>query len=189
MAYINTKDLPQIIKDALTSFGFARPHITLEARDSVHVGGGASKGSRNILILVDLAENKIVRTLRGSWGGPNMFVATIDDVEQAVPLPDNYVLVFGTEGSNTFANLYANTCTVAPLLPSGEGSELTKGQKNALYVYRAIKSSYRPDELRRLGVTSADVDFLIANEYIAQKGNGRQITLKGKNAAPRDWIS
>lgn len=187
--YINTKDLPQIIKDALASFGFARPHVQLEARDSVHVGGGASKGSRNVLVLVNLAENKIVRTVKGSWGGPNMFVQTIDDVQQAVQLPDNYVLVFGTEGGHgTFANLYANTVTVAPLLPANEGANLTKGQLNALYVFRSIKSSYRRDELRRLGVTRDELGKLVLDGYIVRKGNGVQITLKGKNAAPRDVI-
>lgn len=187
--YIKTSELPQIIKDALKLFGYTRLDVTLEAREAIHVGGGAGKGSRNVIVVVDLGENKIVRTLRGSWGGQNMFVETIDDVDSSITIPDNFVVVFGTEGGThgSFANLYANTKTVAPLLVE-HSEELTKGQLNALYVYRAIKSSYRPDELHRLGVRKSDVDFLIVNGFITEKGNGRQITLKGKNAAPRNTI-
>jgi hypothetical protein len=186
--YVNTNELPEIIQRALKSFGYGRRDINLEARDSIDIGGGANKGSRAVLIVVNIAVNQVTSETRGSWGGQNPFVKTIDDVSNLLEIPDNFVVIFGGEGGQgSYASLYANSKTVAPLLPA-PSPELTRGQLNALYVFRALKSSARKEELLRLGVTLGELGQLVLDGYLVRKGNGTQITVKGKNASPRNVI-
>jgi len=184
---IETKTLPDAVRDALKSLGYGRPDIKAEAAESAQLNDYGETGCRSFVCLVDLATGQRKVTY-GSWGGPNMFnprnMVDLDDREQ--PIPPNAVVICGSEGGNrpVYARLLAHPSTLTPLLPAP--STLSDKLARMLAVYGAYRSTYRAEELKRMGATHAETDELVAGGYLSRnKAGSIQITTKGKQACER----
>ena len=181
--HVETKTLPDILQRALASVGYARRDIAVEAREAVSLADGGSAGRRAFALIVDLVAGQIV-TLRGSWGGPNMFNPsnTVDTDDKIRALQPGLAVIKGSEGESTYASIYVHPENLRPLLPSGPTVDDRDGR--ILAAYRGLKSGpYRQEALRALQCTEADITRLCAAGLLKRSSNGAtQITTAGKNA-------
>jgi hypothetical protein len=164
---ISDKDLRNVFPELYESYqdilSSKHPDIEIYTTDQ-YSPGLANKGEKKIVVLYKDGQTK---TLSGSWGGSNMFSKTIDDVDSVKLVPDSAVLEL-TVGSHTFVYLYVHPSFVNPTLTSDEDDELDVLQKAVLYSLRALKSSFRVDELRRLIQNSyPDSKRILSSEEIA----------------------
>jgi hypothetical protein len=180
--FVETKELPVCLKDALHNVGYNRFDISLDAREEVSLASPPSfEGSRGFTVIVDLVSGNF-RVAHGSWGGANMFCKTaVDNDEANYPMTSGVAVIKGESGGRgCFANLYLHPDNIVKFLPAMP--TLTKGQKDILYIYDSLKSAYRKAELERKGATAADVEECMRLGFLEHKGNGIRITTLGKNA-------
>jgi len=180
--FVETKELPECLKSALRSVDYNRTDISLEAREELSLSSSpAFEGSRGFTVIVDLAAGHF-RAEYGSWGGANMFEKkAVDNDESTYPMKPGIAVIKGESGGRgCFAHLYLHPDNIIKFLPAI--TTLTQKQKDVLYVYDSLKSSYRKEELERKGATVSDVEECVRFGYLEKKGNGIRITTKGKNA-------
>ena len=193
MTYVNTKDLPPVVRKALAAVGYGRETIEMKPRETFTLQYMADDGARGFNVLINLATEQFDLTW-GSWGGPNMFAhANLTDRDDtARPLPDGIIHLQGQAGGRgCFAHLRVNPKTLAPLLPAAPTVDLTEKEHKALRAVATLTSAGRKDEFSREGLgVYGPTNPLIAG--LAEKGLvkvgkvGVSITLEGKNLA-KGW--
>lgn len=182
--YVNVKEIPQALQDALQQIGYHRKDIQVKASEEVDVTCYGGDGMRGIAIAVDLASNRISNIARGSWGGPNPFETNPLDVNGALTkIPVNGAVITGIEGGGkpTYAVVSVHPDSLAKWLPSG-GDDVTEKESWALEIFASLKSCARKDELDRYKITSQEIDGLVERGYLKRNKSGAtSITTKGKN--------
>lgn len=184
--YVQVKDLPAPVQEALTAVSYGRKDITVQASTSVVLSSSSGDGMRAFVALVNLSTGKHTVTW-GSWGGANMFNPTnaVDNDDRSYELPADGVAIRGTKGGNqpVYATLHVPASMVDRILPSA-GVTLTEAEKDALYCHKAYKGGqYRRDELARRNVTAEVIDGLVERGLLSRnKAGAVQITTDGKNA-------
>lgn len=186
--YVPVRDLPRIVQKALKSAGFNKKDIEVIPADKTNLQVVPFEGSRGFNIMVDLARNKIASE-QGSWGGANPYEKRLTDNDRTSrPLPDNVLHIKGESGGRgTFARIYVNPKTLAPLLP--QQADISENEKKALGIVKGIKSGYRADAFKRNGLGKYSIDNPLIQGLLEKgllKKNARgsiMITTDGKNAA------
>jgi hypothetical protein len=185
--YAQITDLPRPVQSALESVGYHRKDIRVEASPTVILGNTAyGDGYQAFTTLVNLDTGE-TQTVKGSWGGPNMFNPNnaVDNDQQSYTLPPYGVVIKGQRGGGkpVYATLHIPASMVDRMLPA-PGPELTKEEKDALYCHDSIKGGqYRKDELRRRNVSEATISAMIERGYLKRNRAGAtSITTEGKNA-------
>ena len=138
-------------------------------------------GSRSYYVFVNLANMQ---------ASPEMPAQSAFDPEvkelNAVTLPEGVVCVEHVIfcGKDLGIRIIAHPDNFQKLIPQIAAEEVTEDEKKYLRVCRGLISSARPEELRRMGINSAQKEELKAS--LIQKGflaKGGGLTLKGKNYA------
>lgn len=176
------KALPDSLQSALRSLGYKSKDINVIIQDTCSLSDAGGSGRKGFSCLVNLQTGEH-ETLRGSWGGANMFNPNnrVDTDTQSRILGENLAVIKGSIGEYTFAQIYIGNKNVVPNLLTEEKLDLNSRQ--VLYCYR-LKSAYRKDELDRLNKTNAVIQItndLIKNGYLKKDGRGMSLTTKGKN--------
>jgi hypothetical protein len=190
MTYVNTRDLPEPVQDALKAVGYGRADIEVKAVDSVTLGDmGPGTGRRAFTVLVNLSTGRH-KVSFGSWGGINMFdgVNPVDNDHRPWVLPPDGVAVKGSSGyGTTFAQLYVTpTSELAqartPIAATAH-EPTPKVELDALYAHGCLKGGqYRRDHLARKGVPAAVVDDLVTRGLLKRnKAGATTITTEGRN--------
>ena len=138
---------------------------------------------RGFDVLVELATGHTERHT-GSWGGINIFNPTnpVDLDDNEYTLPFGGALIKASEGyKGVYASIVLNPRNVAKLLPPSS-DEVSDHERAILNIFGALKSSYRKEELSRIGATEEEIDSLVSREFLKQNKVGIQITVLGKNA-------
>jgi hypothetical protein len=186
--YVDVKDLPDPVLNALKAVGYSRSNIEVRTEETVVLGTyGPGNGHQAFAALVNLDTGEhVVR--RGSWGGINAFNREnpVDNDQNPYPLPPNGVAITGSRGgtSPTYATLHIPTTMVSRILTAGPTEELQQVEKDGLYCYACIRSGpYRREELKRRNVPAGVVDDLVTRGLLKRNGAGAtQITTAGRNA-------
>lgn len=183
--YIETKSLPDSLRSALARMGFARPMVSVEARETYTQAAPCSgQGSRGYTAAVNLATGETQATV-GSWGGSNAFNPSnvVDNDTQERPMREGFAIIHGSNGNHSYAAVYVHAANLAPLLP--EASDLTDRQKLLLDVYAGLNSQGRKNyfERNRSQVpTDAELNALaVAGMITRNKAGAIAITAKGRN--------
>lgn len=187
---IEVKRLSPAIQAALRSVGYGARDIAVRPATEVSLTVGGGAGMRGFAMLVDMHTGRH-ETMRGSWGGANMFNPQnrVDLDTTLRPLPPGTVLIKGTEGHpRTIATIYAHPDTMGSFALAGPQAEVSADERTVLNVYRGIISSYRQSEFARRGLSrhqvAAATERLIALGLLKRNAAGAvQITTAGKNAA------
>lgn len=186
--YVDTKDLPAPVLEALKAVRYARENIEVRIETTVQLGTmGAGDGRRAFAVLVNMDTGEhVVRY--GSWGGINMFDREnpVDNDQHEYALPPDGVAITGSTGGNhpTYAYLHIPASMTSRVLTAGPREELPKAELHALYAHGCLKGGeYRRDHLRRHGVPSTVVDDLVTRGLLKRNAAGAtQITTAGRNA-------
>lgn len=185
--YVKVSDLPQAVQSALESVGYGRKDIQVKTSKDVVLSGSGGSGRQAFATLVNL-DNGRSQTVRGSWGGQNMFDKRnpVDNDNRPYPLPPNGVAVVGVRGGGqpVWAQLHIPSSMTERILP-GKPESVTDTERAVLGAYKSLKSGpYRQDSLRYAGCTDAVIDGLVARGLLKRARNGAtQITTEGKNLA------
>ena len=182
--HVETKTLPDSVRESLRSVGYAKADIAVEQVTKVSPFDAGGQGRRAFMVLLDLATGR-QEVHRGSWGGGNMFNPqnAVDNDEAAYHIPEGGAVIKGSTGyGGVCATLYLHPANVAKLLPAPT-DELTEQERKIMYAFGCIKpGEYRQSELKRAGATEPEIASLVERGYLKQAANGaRQITTKGKN--------
>ena len=176
---IETKSLPDSIKNALKQVGYGSNDISVEVVEKSNLRNPAAfEGNRGYAILVNL-ETGETKVTWGSWGGSNMFVQTIvDDCEQEFDLPHNCAVIKGESGGRgNYAHLYLHPSNTVPGLLCAP--VIDKETYHALNPHRYI-GIYKKEMMA--AVKSEDTEKAISAGYLTKKGRGIGLTTEGKNA-------
>lgn len=181
--FVETKSLPEALKSALKKVDYHKPDIDVEVAEEESPLSAGGDGYKGFCIVVNLSSGESV-VKWGSWGGANMFnpgnQVDLDQKYYRIP-PDGAIIggcIGGREG--TWATITISPANANPtLLPAP--CEITKKEKAILEVMGYV-SSYRKQELARIEATTEEIESLVARGFIAKKGNGLGLTIKGKNA-------
>ena len=181
--HTKVSNLPQSVRSALSSFGYARADIAVTASETFSFRSGGSQGRRSFVCVVNL-ETGDRQTVMGSWGGANMFnpsnAVDLDGTER--PILPNMAVIHGSEGESVYASIEVAPATLAPMLPAAPA--IDDRDMRILACYRSLKSgNYRTEALARLKCTDLDLDRLAAMGLLKRnKAGATQITTDGKNA-------
>jgi hypothetical protein len=180
--HVAVKSLPMALQRALDSVAYGRKDIALNGRETVRISDSGGAGKRCFAIIVNMGTGEL-KTLWGSWGGPNMFNRdnAVDLDGRSHAIPPNGAVIRGHIGGTVDAEVYVRPDALAPMLPAIPTA--TDEELAALYCYSAIKSGpYRQDELRRRNVTQATVDACVSKGWLKRASNGAtSITTEGRN--------
>lgn len=185
--HVEVKKLPAPILAALESVGYRRADIEVRVCTSVVLSNaGSGNGVQAFTTLVNLDTGECL-TERGSWGGQNMFNPgnAVDNDDRSHELPPNGVAITGSRGGNrpVFATLHIPASMTSRIITAGPAEPLPDVLLKALAIFMGYKASYRREYLDRAGVTSADLDKLVADGLLSRNRAGAtSITTAGKNA-------
>lgn len=187
---IETKALPERVKDLLRSLGYGRRDIELTAATETSVQDMGGDGCRGFFAWVNL-ETGERHVSHGSWGGPNMFNPRnqVDMDPGKYQIPPNVIVARGWTGGKAFASLYCHPASLAPMLPAAP--DASERDKAILAIFRGIKSGpYRAEYLARANVQGAEIDALVSRGLLSRNAAGSvQITTDGKNACGSARVS
>jgi hypothetical protein len=176
--YSLVKDLPKCIQNALNSVKYHLKDIEINVTDTVCLLDGGCEGRKAFAIIINLATEEY-HTEYGSWGGSNMFSNNrVDNDNRNHLLGEGVVVIKGSIGMKTYARIYIGNKNIIPMLPN---EQLDLLSRKILYIYRALKSAFRAEEIRRIGATDNEINKLIESGYLKKDGRGIQITTKGKS--------
>jgi hypothetical protein len=188
--HIETKTLPDMLKQALRNLDYGATDIEVRQVNSISLGDmGSGDGRKSFTVLINLETGEMKR-YNGSWGGINMFNLDnpVDTDTKVYPMVPGMLVIKGSIGyPRTFATIY--THRDSSILPVTSGVELTKVQKDTLYCFKCIKGGeYRREEMFRRRVTKSDIQWAIDQGYVkVNKAGAMSITTEGKNALPTNW--
>lgn len=189
--YIEIKNLPVSIQNALVSANYNKKDVEVKVAESVDPRPPSDKGKKGFFAACNLVSGSHKITW-GSYGGSNMFVSTIDDAEglQTIPNDGAFVLGLGDAGPGypAMATVYVSPNTMNPsLLPVS--ADVTEKEGIILAIFKGYKSSYRPEALSRIKATKADVDSLVERKFLFRNSAGStSITTTGRNAAAKNAL-
>lgn len=182
--YVEVKALPPDVQRALSSVGYGRKDIQIDAAERAYPSQGGA-GERGFMVVLNLATGES-RTAYGSYGGANPFERTVDDLDE-VTLQPGMMVITGTTGGNhpVFAKIKAHPSNMAAMLPAAPG--LSERELTVLYAFRALKGGEpRQQHFRDYRVKQGEIDALAAKGLIkVNKAGAAQITTEGRNAFPR----
>lgn len=182
--YVNVKDLPYCLQEALARVGYTKKDVALEGREKVCLLDSGSDGRRAFAVLIDL-ETGERRTTYGSWGGANMFNPTnvVDLDDRAHTLPVGGAVVLGSEGyGGVMARIFLHPENLTKLLPMKV--DVSDKDRAILEAIGSLKSGpYRREALQRIRATDEDINSLVARGFLNKnKAGAVSITTEGKNA-------
>lgn len=189
--YIKVNELPSSIQKALTAAGYGRPDISVEVEETFEPRPPSADGRRGFCAACRLDGSDEFRLVWGSWGGSNMFVKSVDDVEGTAPIPPHTAFVrgLGSGGSGypAYATLHVGPNSMNPkLLPIKV--EVTEREAKILCIFKKLKSGVRKEYLARMKAAPAEVDSLVARGFLTRNAAGAtSITTEGRNAAGHDY--
>lgn len=176
--YLERNQVPAALRGSYTGTRFnARPCESMTIPSDAGLWSGGSRTTYSAIELATGREMPLPGQMSAPWDK--------DRKEREVTLRPGFAIVAhaifcGTDCGLTF---YVHPADVAQLLPPSNGAELTDQEKLFLAIIRSRKSSYRADEYRRKGFTSAQLETLRAAMFerglIDKRG---AITVAGKNA-------
>lgn len=186
--YATIKSLPDSLRDTLKALDYGRGDIEIRTAESVTMSDSGWAGRRAFAALVNLVTGQR-QTIRGSWGGQNMFDRSnpVDNDSNAYPIPPNGAIITGSHGptstGGTIAVIHLPASMRANVLPA-PSEALTQAERDALYCHHVIVGgAYRRDELRRRNVPVETVDSLVTRGLLKRnKVGATSITTDGKNA-------
>ena len=186
--YVNTKDLPQVVRNELKKAGYFKASIKIQTAETVSPQYLANDGSRGYFCLI---VNGIAKVTHGSWGGPNMFVnPAVDACEKELEIPDGAIVIKGSVGNQCFLTIYANGNTAVPMLPAPT-EKLSPNEETVLRCHTQLKGGvHRREKYARSGLDPAVVSQAIKS--LAEKGllkvnraGSSSVTTEGRNAHSR----
>lgn len=181
--HIEVKTLPATVQAALKAAGYHRKDVAVKASPTFRLESSFGDGYRGFAVAINMGTGE-TKTLHGSWGGPNMFVAAqVDHDERDHQIPVNGAAFVGQQGGGrpVSGTLYVRPDQVVALLPAAE--PVSERERDLLAIFGGIKSGYRPEYLQRAKATGAEVEALIARGFLSRNRAGAvSITTKGKNA-------
>lgn len=181
--YVEVKALPAEVQRALSSVGYGRKDIQIEASERAYPNQGGD-GQRGFMVVLNLATGES-RVAYGSYGGANPFQKTVDDLEE-VTLQPGMMVITGVTGGNqpVYAKIKAHPSNMAAMLPAAPA--LSERELIVLYAFRALKGGeYRQQHFRDYKVKQSEIDALAAKGLIkVNKAGAAQITTEGRNAFP-----
>jgi hypothetical protein len=183
---VDVKELPPVLQRALASVGYGRKNIDVKPAERASMGGLSGDGYQAFAMIVNLETGEYV-TEWGSWGGPNMFNPqnAVDNDRKDYPIPVNGAVITGLQGGGrpVYATIRVNPAALAPLLPAK--AELSERQRVILGIVRGTKGgAYRIEALKEYGVTTAEIDTLVAGGFMKRnKAGAISMTTAGENEA------
>lgn len=197
-----TRELPAPLQRALSSVGYRRPDVHVEAGSfySPREGTSVFEGNRGFVVVVNL-QTGMYKEYEGSWGGVSPFSKSPVDLDRnEYPIPENGAVIIGSSGGRgSYAHIRVHPSVLAmlekQLPPAGEG--LSEQELDALRIVQGLISSARPDAFRRnkLGPYRADAPLiagLIRKGLLkANRAGSIRITPQGKTEvirAPRKTL-
>lgn len=187
-SYVVVKELPAPLQAALTSVGYGRKDIEVTVADRTDLSSHASHDfTQGFTVLVNVHTGES-QTVRGDWGGTNMFNSSPVDTDTSVyTLPDEGAVIKGQRGGSwpVSARIIIPTAQAPKVLTSGldDADAPTDLEKDALAIFEGYKAAYRKEYFDRAGVTPAHLDSLVERGYLKRNRAGAtSITTKGKNA-------
>lgn len=183
--YAAVKSLPDAIQAALKTVSYAKADVQIVTSITVTLASSGDAGRRGFATLVNLTTGN-AETVRGSWGGQNMFNRTnpVDNDHNSYPLPDNGAAIVGSTGyGGTYAVVHIPASMRAGILPAAP-TQLTTEELDGLYAHKSLKSGpYRKEYLARKRVTAQALDALVTRGLLKRNAAGAtSITTEGKNA-------
>ncbi|KPK27036.1 MAG: hypothetical protein AMK69_11035 [Nitrospira bacterium SG8_3] len=180
--HVRTKELPDCLQRALDSVSYHRKDVSVEGKTETQINVFSGEGAKAFAIILNLGTGER-KTIWGSWGGANMFnphnQVDLDGSSHKIPI--NGAVILGSIGHSTWATIVVHPENIQKLLPAPE--ETTELEKGILSIYQGIISSYRKQELARIGATVEMVDTLVGRKLLKRnKAGSVQITTEGKNA-------
>jgi hypothetical protein len=179
--YVDTKGLPDSLKNVLHEIGYNKRDIAIVAKEKTRLSNPPCfECNRGFSAIIDLANNTY-KLEYGSWGGANPFEhKAVDNDKKEYELKPGIAVITGESGGKgPFAKIILHPDNLMKFLP--EKRELTEAQIWAVNIFSEIKASYRKQYLAGHSVTDADIDECVRLGYLSRKGNGLQITTLGKN--------
>lgn len=177
--FVDVKDLPGSIQNALKSVGYHKSNIEVEIKEKAVLSNTAyADGYRGFTQVVNIATGESQAEF-GSWGGANPFeTKAVDHDNKEYVIPEGVAIIMGQSGHKVFASLILSPKNVvAGLLPSN--AVVSKDFYHVLKVFKSIKPAYRQAEL---GGKDKVIEECIAAGYLKRDGRGTMITTAGKNA-------
>jgi hypothetical protein len=178
--YIKTNDLPQVIRQTLKNRGYGKADIRVMQLLEVSPLGMGGAGQRDYCVVIDLANNSVVKELTGSWGGANMFTKNqVDSDNTRYPIPINGAVILGSEGYRSHATLVLRPENATQYLTADNA---TDREKEILNCFKSYTSAYRKECFRNMKVGEGEFRDLESKGYIKIAKNGAmRITTEGKN--------
>jgi hypothetical protein len=184
--YVSTRELPEFVQSLLKKHGYHRPDISVVAKGAVSISDAGAAGQRAYSIVVNL-ETQQSQTHMGSWGGSNMFNPTnrVDLDTQLHVIPENGMVIKGSDGYRSYATIYVNPANIQRFLPPQE--RVSEPERAVLNAYQGLKSGlYRRQALERVANHEQVIAGLVKRGLLKQSKNGAtRITTAGKNALGR----
>jgi hypothetical protein len=97
MIHVETKTLPDSLRDALRALGYFGRDIDVTVAASFRPSGAFGDGYRAVCSVVNLSTGERKAEI-GSWGGANMFEAKPVDHADGLTLPPGYAAIHGSIG-------------------------------------------------------------------------------------------
>lgn len=191
--YLRVKSLPKQILDALNHVGYHKADIRIEVTENFCPRPPSADGRRGYCAAVNLIEGaeKPFDVVLGSWGGSNMFVKTVDDFDDSVPIPNDCAFITGMISSGTSypatGTIWISPSNMNPsLLPPVHS--VNEREAKILAIVRSLKSAYRKEYLERMKATTEEIDGLVARKFLSKnKAGAMSITTDGRNAAAKNY--
>src|SRR3954468_7140659 len=118
--FIAVKDLPASLVSALSSAGYGRKDVAIEASPTFAFASAYGDGYRAFALAVNL-ETGATNRFQGSWGGESVnYSAQVDTDHRDHAIPANGAIILGQEGGGrpVAAGIIVNPANVAQLLPA-----------------------------------------------------------------------
>lgn len=185
--YMQVKDLPDALKNALASVGYSRADIDIKVSETGSLLSSGGDGRRGFAILVNMSTNEY-KTHWGSWGGSNMFSPDnqVDNNDQSYPIPENGAVINGSTGEKVYATITISPANAAKLLPTT--GIVSDREADILKIFKSYTSKYRKEYLTRHNVTEDEIKSLASRGYLKVNKVGIQITTEGKNLASKNFL-
>lgn len=162
--------------------GYAGKRFQAEPVESVTIPSHAGlwdSGSRTTYSAIELATGRalpVSDNMSAPWSDKRQ--------DQVVALRAGFAIVKHSIfcGKDMGLTFFVHPSDVVKLVPEQPQDDLSPVELKALAIYRAIKSSYRPDSLRRAGISEGEAEAikakLIRLGYLNKAG---AITVSGRN--------
>jgi hypothetical protein len=184
MHFVNVKNLPSAVQQALQSVGYHKEDIAVHTAERSSVQSSACfDGQRGFCAVLDMATGQ-GQTHYGSWGGANPFETRAVDVnENDAPIPMNVCVIKGESGGRgTFARLIVRPDAMPALLPPSQ-PETSADELRVVQIVRSTKGGpYRQAELAVVPHYDNVITACVVKGWLKRNKVGAvSVTTRGKN--------